>query len=76
MLCIRTLNLDWLLGMSNFEEWDFRRRERIRNTPDWDEPEWEDMGRMTLMDWVYTLIAVATLVGFWGTIVWAGITYA
>lgn len=58
-----------------FEEWDFRRRERIRNIPDWEQDNYIDE-QWRFLDTIHTLIILIIFFGFWGTIIWGIITYA
>lgn len=64
------------MNNDNFEEWDFRRRERIRNIPDWEEEEYyHHKDPITFTDLIQLLILVMFIVSFWGAIVWSIVHY-
>lgn len=53
----------------NFEEWDFRTKERVRNIPDWEDDNYVN-GGFTVMDFFYTILCIVCLIAFWGGIIW------
>jgi hypothetical protein len=51
-----------------FEEWDFRTRERIHNLPDIEDGDY--MEKFTKSDIIFLFIIVVGFFSFWGGLVW------